>query len=71
MPAPEADIDDVSEVHSRCPFCGGEYAIGAGAVRHSLPTCPKFAELPPLAFRKAALDEEKKNAVEEKKKHAH
>lgn len=54
--------EEVSEIHSRCPFCGGEYTIGAGAVRHSLPTCPKFEELPGSSFRRAAIDEEKKHA---------
>ncbi len=56
------DLEDVSEVHQHCPFCDGEYVIVEGAIRHSLPTCTKFEELPPLSFKKAAEAEEIRRA---------
>ncbi len=56
------DVEDFSEIHCDCPFCekGGEYVVTQGTIRHSLPTCETWEKLPPLAFKKAADDEERK-----------
>lgn len=62
------DLDDVSEVHVCCPFCDGEYVIVEGAVRHSIPTCKRYEELPPLAFKKEAELEERRRCVTSEKR---
>lgn len=56
------DIGELSEseIHTDCPFCDGEYVVTGGTVCHALPTCKKYEELPPLAFKKAAEEEEKR-----------
>lgn len=57
------DLEEVSEIHTDCPFCGGEYVVTQGKVVHHLPTCEKYESLPPLAFKKAAEDEERRKAT--------
>ena len=57
------DLEDFSEIHTSCPFCRGEYVIAQGCVRHSIPTCETFEKLPPLAFKKAAEDEERRKVT--------
>lgn len=41
MPLPEL-TDEITSVHTRCPFCGGEYTISGALVRHSVPACDEF-----------------------------
>jgi len=52
-PSPDLD-DDVSTIHSACPFCSGDYSIAASHIRHSIPVCAKWQELPCEAFLDAA-----------------
>ena len=51
------DVEEFSEIHTDCTFCSGEYVVVQGSIRHSLPTCENFEKLPPLAFKKSAEDE--------------
>lgn len=60
MPFPK--FDEVSEVHTRCPFCNGEYVKTASAVRHSWPECKVFKEAgSPDAFLQVARIAEARN----------
>lgn len=59
---PLPEFEEVSEVHTRCPFCKGEYVKTTGAVRHSWPECKAFKEATsPDAFLNIARIAEAQN----------
>jgi len=65
MPQAEKNggAEEVTEVHTRCPFCGGEYALAGPVVRHSEPMCEHFAEMSGHDFVCAARDEARRRIV--------
>jgi hypothetical protein len=56
------DVEEFSEIHQECPFCGGEYVVVRGSIRHDpLRHCEKWDSISdPLAFKRAAEDEERR-----------
>jgi hypothetical protein len=62
MPAVD---EDVSEVHSPCPFCSGEYVISGSVIRHSAPACSAFDGPDYLGQVRKSVCQERTKRVEE------